>query len=63
MKIIGYDEKVKLNCTCRSCGAIIEYVAKEVQMKKVSCMGDVDVCYYITCPGCGEDVNNIKRCK
>lgn len=62
--IIGYDKSVKLRCTCRKCGAIVEYLPKDVKSATVcDYSGGRDVVYYITCPGCGEDINNVERYK
>jgi len=61
MKVIGFDEKYKLQCTCRKCTAIIEYTVSEVQNRRVSCMGDVDTSYYIVCPNCQNEVHGVKE--
>ena len=55
--VIGYDQSLKKKCTCRQCSAIIEYVQNEVQNMRVSCMGDIDIEYYIVCPNCSNKVS------
>lgn len=62
--VVGYDESAKLRCTCRNCGAIVEYVPNDIQSAKVyDYGGGCDVVYYIKCPGCGKDIDNVKRYK
>ena len=60
--VIGYDQSVKLRCTCRSCSAIVEYVPNEVKSYvHRDYGGGADMIYYIFCPGCGEKINDVKR--
>ena len=53
---IGPDPKVVKKVTCGHCGAILEYVPRDVMSKNVSCMGDNDVAHYIICPNCNDEL-------
>jgi hypothetical protein len=62
--VIGYDDSVKLRCTCRNCSAIIEYVPKDVQEKlEHDYGGGSDLVYYMTCPSCGVRINGVRKYK
>ena len=56
-KVVGYDEQVikQYRVTCRSCGAIIEYIKTEIKERTYTCMGDPSGHTYVECPACGED--------
>jgi DNA-directed RNA polymerase subunit RPC12/RpoP len=41
---------------CKGCGATLEYVPNDVKDRTVSCMGDIDVYRYISCPNCDKEV-------
>lgn len=57
VEVIGQDESVAKLCSCRNCGARLRYYKKDVKPKRVSCMGDVDTEYFITCPSCSIEIN------
>jgi hypothetical protein len=60
-KIVGYDKTVPLRCTCKQCSAIVEYVPNEVESYvHHDYSGGSDVVYFIKCPGCGEEIHNVK---
>jgi RNase P subunit RPR2 len=60
-RVVGYDETVKLRCTCKQCGAIVEYIPKEVRRRiTYDYGGSSDVVFLIDCPGCGEEIHNVK---
>ena len=63
-KIIGFDDALKLKCTCRECTAIIEYTPVEVKSEVQSdYTGCKDTVYYIKCPNCSSTIYGVKRYK
>lgn len=60
-KVVGYDKSAVLRCVCPSCSAIVEYVSKEVHsFRSYDYMGEQSILYYIKCPGCDADIDNVK---
>ena len=56
-KVVGQDEKAAKRCTCGECGAIVEYMKREVQTYSGRDMsGGPDGREWIVCPQCGEDI-------
>lgn len=53
----GPHHSVVKEVICRNCGAKLKYAPVDVESKRVSCMGDVEVVYFIKCPCCGNDVS------
>jgi transcription initiation factor IIE alpha subunit len=54
--VVGYSEAAKFRTTCEGCGAIVEYVRNEARVKNYSCCGSSETGSFITCPGCGRDI-------
>jgi len=55
--IVGYDEEKKKKVTCRECTAILKYALTEVKSRVDSDYGGgSDTVYFITCPGCGHQI-------
>jgi len=50
-KVIGFDEKVMKQFTCRSCGAIVQYAPNEEKDKGYRDEGTMAV--GLDCPNCG----------
>lgn len=57
-KIVGQDQSVVKQKTCKHCGAINEYLPKEERVlytgRDISGCAEVD--YGFTCAGCGENI-------
>ena len=52
-----------LYATCSGCKCRLSYAPIDVKNRRVSCMGDVDTYYYVTCPGCGTDTAAARHSK
>lgn len=52
-KIIGYDQSLMKHCTCKSCGAILEYSPDEVAQRTYTDISGCSEFYYtIDCANC-----------
>lgn len=61
-KVIGLDPKLLRQCSCRQCASIVEYALNEVKsFVHNDYGGGSDVVYYILCPGCGQQIQNVKH--
>ena len=57
MKVIGQDERAYKNCTCEKCGAIVQYLPKDVQRRDgLDYSGGPDGATWIVCPQCSETI-------
>jgi RNase P subunit RPR2 len=57
----GPDPSVVKRRVCTNCGAVLEYVPRDIQHRSVTdYTGDSDVVYFIVCPQCN-DKQNVKR--
>lgn len=55
--VVGWDKSVTKKCTCRNCGAIVEYLKAEIQEyhgKDYS--GGPDGRTWIVCPNCSDTI-------
>jgi RNase P subunit RPR2 len=60
-KIVGRDKSAVKRATCYSCAMIIEYTISEVNsFIHHDYGGGSDTVYYITCPNCGKQMQNVK---
>ena len=53
IKIVGVDDKMVRQVTCRNCGTVLEYLPVDVE--KITVMdytGCADTEFFITCPQC-----------
>lgn len=58
VEIEGYDESVKRHTTCRSCGARLSYLKKDVHNHTTRDYdGGSDTSHTIQCAGCGDSVS------
>jgi hypothetical protein len=57
----GPDPSVVKRHVCHNCGAVLEYVPKDIKSRNVTdYTGDSDIVYYIVCPQC-QDRQTVKR--
>jgi DNA-directed RNA polymerase subunit RPC12/RpoP len=51
------DKKLVKQCTCRNCGALLEYMPVDTFTKiHTDYTGDTDTYTYITCPNCNYQI-------
>lgn len=54
---VGQSDESKRRVTCKNCGAVLEFLPKDVQYMSLSCMGESAGGYdYIVCPDCESQV-------
>lgn len=59
--IIGKDPAVFRRCTCKNCASIVEFLPGEIQHRTVfDYGGGKDMVYFITCPGCAQEISVTK---
>lgn len=57
VRVIGTDDRLRRETTCRNCAARLEYYPRDVQERMVSDYGGGSDRYqYILCAGCGREV-------
>jgi len=58
VSIIGKDESVARDATCKNCGSILRYLKHDVQEgKSYDYGGGCDIVHWINCPGCGSEIS------
>lgn len=56
VEVIGQDESVYRQVTCKNCSAILRYVPADVNHSTAHCMGEVEVVSSVKCPKCEASV-------
>jgi len=54
---VGHSDESKRRVTCKNCGAVLEFLPKDVQHMSLCSMGEMAGGYdYIKCPDCQREV-------
>lgn len=62
VQVVGKDPGAVKRVTCKGCASILEYTQSEIQnFTHYDYGGGSDIVYYIICPSCGKQVQNVKR--